>query len=129
MPDYFIALVIQYCGAMNQEQAIRYAKSFVDAWYFTLDKRDQEKLTALLPDYLKPKKQIFLFNRKQTTNSRQSKIFIERLKLDLNKSSSDEVFYIASGVMKSLKIIASAEKKFAYSKLLDNRLLSLYIKA
>jgi hypothetical protein len=129
MPDYFIALVTQYCGAMNEDQAARYAKSVVDAWYFTLPKEKQDALIKLLPDYLRPKKQLFLFSRKQNNSIDQSKIFISRLMIDLSKSSPDEAEYIASGIMKSLKVISSPEKKFALSKLFDDKLLELYIQA
>jgi hypothetical protein len=129
MPDYFIALVSQYCGAMNEEQAKRYAKSVVDAWYFTLPKDKQDLLINLLPEYLKPKKQVFLFSRKQNVQIDQSKVFISRVMLDLSKSSTDEAEYITSGIMKSIKVISSPEKKFALSKLFDDKLLELYIKA
>lgn len=127
MPDYFIALVTQYSGAINQEQATRYAKSVIDAWYFTLPKDEQDTLIRLLPEYLKPKKQLFLFSRKQSTPINQADIFINRIKIDLSKTSSDEAEYVAKGIMKSIKVISSPEKKFAYSKLFDDKLLELYI--
>lgn len=127
MPDYFIALVTQYSGAINHEQATRYAKSVIDAWYFTLPKDEQDTLIRLLPEYLKPKKQLFLFSRKQNTPINQADIFINRIKIDLSKTSSDEAEYVAKGIMKSIKVISSPEKKFAYSKLFDDKLLELYI--
>ncbi len=129
MPDYFTALVSQYCGAVNTAQAENYARSFIDAWYFTLPTESQTELIKILPDYLKPKKKTFGFKRKLDFNGNQSEIFLSRLTMDLGRSAEDETKYIIMGLMKSLKVISSPEQKFAYSKLLDRRLFDLYVEA
>lgn len=130
MPDYFVALVCQYSGAINSEQAERYARSFIAAWYFTLNKKDQDKLVSLLPDYLKPKKNnIFAASRKPKLNLAQSNIFISRIGADLAKTGDDECLQVISALMKSLKIISSHEQKFAYSNLLDSKLHEIFVRS
>ena len=129
MPDYLTALICQYSGAVNSAQAESYARSFIDAWYFTLDKEGQNKLVKLLPEYLTPKKNIFGFKRQSEFKGNQSEILISRITVDLTRSGDDESRYIIEGLMKSLKIISSPEQKFAYSKLLDARLYKLYVGA
>jgi hypothetical protein len=129
MPDYFTALICQYSGAVNSAQAENYARSFVDAWYFTLPRDKQAKLLNLLPDYLKPKKQTFGFKRQSDFKGTQSEIFISRMTIDLARTGNDESKYIVKGLMKSLKIISSPEQKFAYSRLLDSKLYDLYVGA
>lgn len=129
MPDYFTALVCQYSGAVNTDQAESYTRSFIDAWYFTLPKKEQLKLVELLPEYLKPNKKTFAFKRQSDFNGDQSKIFISRVTMDLARSGDDESIYIVKGIMKSLKVISSTEQKFAYSQLFDSKLYNLYASA
>lgn len=130
MPDYFKALVGQYCGAVNSSQAENYARSFIDAWYFTLTRAKQSELVSILPDYLRPRKQnTFNFKRQTEFRGVQSDIFISRLTMDLGRSAEDETKYIILGVMKSIKIISSPEQKFSYSKLFDKKLFDLYVRA
>jgi len=129
MPDHFIALVSQYTGALNTAQSERYAKAVIDAWYFSLPRNGQLMLSRLLPDYLTPKRKLFYSQRSQKTAINQSQIFRARLTADLSRSNFEEVEPIARGVLKSLKILSSTQKKFAYSKLLTPRLAKLYIEA
>ena len=131
MPDYFTALVCQYSGAINSEQAENYIRSFIDSWYFTLPQDKQNELIKLLPDYLRPKKQrqTFGFKRQVEFNGNQSKIFVSRMTMDLARTGDDESKYIISGIMKSLKIISSPEQKFAFSKLFDSQLYELFVRA
>ncbi len=132
MPDYFTALVSQYTGALNTAQSERYAKAVIDAWYFSLPINHQKVLLKLLPDYLRPKHNLFFARLRQKSyksNTLQSEVFYTRLVSELSRASIDEVVPIASGVLKSLKILSSHQKKFEYSKLFSNKLVKLYIDA
>jgi hypothetical protein len=130
MPDYFIALISQYSGALNQEQAERFARSIIDAWYFSSDEDSRKKLQKLLPDYLKPKKNLFFNSIRQRSKISQDDIFFTRLMIDLSKTDQDEVVQIIKGVMKSLKVVSSQSSKFAYSNLFSSKKLQkIFIEA
>lgn len=130
MPDYFIALISQYSGALNQEQAERFARSIIDAWYFSSDEDSRKKLQKLLPEYLKPKKNLFFNSIRQRNKVSQDDIFFTRLMIDLSKTDQDEVVQIIKGVMKSLKVVSSQSSKFAYSNLFSSKKLQkIFIEA
>ena len=123
MPDYFIALVSQYSGALNQEQAERYARSIVNAWYFSSDEASRKKLLNLLPEYLRPKKNLFFNSVRYKSKISQDDIFFTRLMIDLSKTDQDEVAHIIKGVMKSLKVVSSQSSRFAYHGLFTSKKL------
>jgi hypothetical protein len=123
MPDYFIALVSQYSGALNQEQAERYARSIISAWYFSSDEANRKKLISLLPDYLRPKKNLFFNSVRYKSRVSQDDIFFTRLMIDLSKTDQDEVAHIIKGVMKSLKVVSSQSSRFAYHELFTSKKL------
>lgn len=130
MPDYFIALLTQYSGALNQEQAERFARSIVDAWYFSSDEESRKKLMKLLPEYLRPKKNLFFSSVRFKSKISQDEIFFTRLMIDLSKTDQDEVVQIIKGVMKSLKVVSSQSNKFAYSNLFTSKKLQkIFIEA
>lgn len=130
MPDYFIALLTQYSGALNQEQAERFARSIVDAWYFSSDEESRKKLMKLLPDYLRPKKNLFFSIVRFKSKISQDEIFFTRLMIDLSKTDQDEIVQIIKGVMKSLKVVSSQSNKFAYSNLFTSKKLQkIFIEA
>ena len=123
MPDYFVALITQYCGALNQDQAERFARAIIDAWYFSSDEDAKKKIVKLWPEYLQPKKNIFFNKIKYANKINQDEIFFTRLMIDLSKTDQDEIIQIIRGVMKSLKIVSSQSSKFAYSNLFTSKRL------
>lgn len=130
MPDYFTSLVMQYSGALNAEQAERYAKSVINAWYFSIDQKSQKKLEILLPEYLRPSKRIFLSFTKPRVADNQDEVFIARVKVDLAKTGAEESLQVIQGVMKSLKVVSSQRQKFTYSQLLTGKKLQkVYIES
>lgn len=128
LPEYFIGLVSQYTGALNSEQAERYARSVIEAWYFSLDQEAQKKLSATLPKYLTPSRRVFQSVLKPKLNPDQDAIFSTRLMHQLLITDQYEVRQITAGVFKSLKIVSSQPDKFAYSRLISGRSLQkIYI--
>lgn len=121
MPDYFISLIMQYAGALNPEQATRYASSVINAWYFSIDQKSQRQLAELLPQYLRPTRRVFFNFTKPRVAENQDQIFVSRVQLDLSKTSPEESEQIISGVMKSIKVISSQQQKFAYSRLITGQ--------
>ena len=123
VPEYFIGLVSQYTGAINTEQSARYARSVIEAWYFSLDQLSQAKLHETLPSYLAPRKNIFNSILKPKLNPDQDSVFTARLMSELSITDPNEVKQITSGVLKSLKIVSSQKDKFKYSELIAGRKL------
>lgn len=123
MPDYFISLIMQYAGALNSDQAERYSKSVVSAWYFSIDQKSQRQLALLLPEYLRPARRVFFSFAKAKPAANQDQLFVSRVQLDLSKTSPEESEQVIRGVMKSLKVISSQHQKFAYSRLLTGQKL------
>ena len=88
------------------------------------------KLQKSLPEYLKPKKNLFFNSIKQRSKASQDDIFFTRLMIDLSKTDQDEVVHIIKGVMKSLKVVSSQSSKFAYSNLFSSKKLQkIFIEA
>lgn len=130
MPDYFVALVSQYSGALNQDQAERYARSIISAWYFSSDEPTRKKLISLLPEYLRPKKNLFFNSVRHKSKISQDDIFFTRLMIDLSKTDQDEITHIIKGVLKSLKVVSSQSTRFAYHGLFTSKKLQqLFIEA
>lgn len=128
LPEYFIGLVSQYTGALNSEQAERYARSVIEAWYFSLDQEAQKKLRETLPKYLTSSRRVFQSVLKPKLNPDQDAIFSTRLMHQLLITDQYEVRQITAGVFKSLKIVSSQTDKFAYSRLISGRSLQkIYI--
>jgi hypothetical protein len=123
MPEYFLALVSQYSGALNKSQAERYAKSVVDAWYYSSDNKTKTELLSLLPEYLRPQKKLFHNVLSPKVNLDQDDIFISRVMAELSKTDSNEAEQIIAGVFKSLKIISSQKSKFKYHSALNGRMI------
>jgi fibrillarin-like rRNA methylase len=130
IPDYFLALVCQYSGALNSEQASRYVMSVVDALYMSSQTQDKTIISSNLPQYLKPKKHLFNSVPKPSINSDQDAIFNSRLIADLSKTDPNEIKQIATGVFKSLKIVTSQRQKFDMQHAIKGRALrKLYIES
>lgn len=123
IPDYFISLVMQYSGALNSDQAERYTRSVIKAWYLSIDQNSQKKLVQLLPGYLKPQVGLFYNIIKPKVSENQEKVFVVRVQTDLAKTSQEEAIQIIKGIMKSLKVISSQQHKFAYSSLFGSKKL------
>ena len=130
MPEYFLALVSQYTAAINPEQAQRYSKSVISAWYFSSNAETQSKLRKLLPAYLLPQNRLFHSMRKPKTNPNQDLVYNTRLLTELSVTDQKEINHITSGVFRSLKVISSQKNKFAYAELIEgSKLKSIFIKS
>lgn len=129
IPDYFLALNKQYGLALNDYQAEIHAKAVTEAWYLSIDDKKQATLSVELPDYLLPRKSLFLSRLRTEINSNQSEVVIDRLKVQLQKTDQREVEKIISGYFRSLKVVLSNEQKFSLSELLTGRLKDLFILA
>lgn len=131
MPDYFLALNKQYGLATNDSQAQMHAKSVVQAWYLTLPTSKQKQLTSVLPEYLVPKQRLLFHRASANYNStiNQSEVMIARIFTELQKTDEAEVLTVIKGLFKSLKVVLDHQQKFELSKLLDKRMLAIFIKA
>lgn len=129
MPEYFQALIKQYCGAVGSEQAERYARAVISAWYHSLSSVARQQLVVALPDYLQPKTQLFFHKRVSEPEGVQNELIRQRLSAELQKTDSSEVNQVLKGFFRSLKVISEPSQKFAYSELLDRDLKQLFIEA
>ncbi len=129
MPEYFQALIKQYCGAVGADQADRYARAVVQAWYHSLPLDNRQQLILALPEYLRPKQQLFFHRRSNNPKGEQFNLVATRVSADLQKTDSVETEQILKGFFKSIKIISEPSQKFNYSQLLDTRLQELFIGA
>ncbi len=129
MPEYFQALIKQYCGAIGNEQAERYARAVIGAWYHSLNASGRQQLAEALPEYLRPKSQLFFHKRVSEPQGIQIELIRQRLSAELQKTDQAEVNQVLKGFFHSLKIISEPAQKFAYSELLDKNLKQLFIEA
>ena len=129
MPEYFQALIKQYCGAVGQQQAERYANAVVQAWYHSLASGDRKQLAEALPEYLRPKNQLFFGRRFSEPEGVQLELVQQRLGAELQKTDIAEVEQVLRGFFRSLKIISEPSQKFVYSQLLDTKLKQLFIES
>lgn len=129
MPEYFQALIKQYCGAVGNEQAERYARAVASAWYHSLSSPARVQLVEALPGYLRPKTQLFFHKRASEPVGEQFELIRQRLSAELQKTDDTEVNQVLKGFFRSLKVISEPSQKFAYSKLLDKDLKQLFIEA
>lgn len=129
MPEYFQALIKQYCGAVGNEQAERYARAVISAWYHSLNSSERQQLAEALPEYLRPKSQLFFHKRVSEPKGVQIQLVQQRLSAELQKTDKTEVDQVLKGFFRSLKIISEPSQKFAYSELLDKNLKQLFIEA
>jgi hypothetical protein len=129
MPEYFQALIKQYCGAVGNEQAERYARAVIGAWYHSLSSTDRQQLVESLPEYLRPKSQLFFHKRVSEPEGVQMELIRERLSAELQKTDQVEVNQVLTGFFRSLKVISEPAQKFHYSELLDRDLKQLFIEA
>lgn len=132
IPDYFLALNKQYGLAINDQQASYHATAVVWSWYFTLPNEKQVQLSKYLPSYLLPKKQIFFHRHHRDSGSYdvdQYSVITSRLVIELQKTDQAEIIMVISGVFKALKVILDHHQKFEISKLLDKKLLEIFVNA
>lgn len=129
MPDYFLALNKQYGIALNDAQAELQAKAVVQSWYLSLPALKQQKLCSNLPEYLLPNRKLFFNQRLDFSKETQSDLVFTRLNYQLQKTDPKEIETILKGVFKSLKIILNHQQKFELSRLLDNKLLAIFVDA
>lgn len=129
MPDYFLALNKQYGIALNESQAELQTRAVVQSWYLSLPALKQQKLCSNLPEYLLPNRKLFFNQRLDFSNRSQSELIFTRLNYQLQKTDPKEIEAILRGFFKSLKIILDPQQKFELSRLLDKKLLKIFIDA
>ena len=129
MPDYFLALNKQYGIALNDAQAELQANAVVQSWYLSLPALKQQKLCSNLPEYLLPSRKLFFNQRLDFSKETQSDLVFTRLNYQLQKTDPKEIETILKGVFKSLKIILNHQQKFELSRLLDKKLLAIFVDA
>lgn len=129
MPDYFLALNKQYGLAINDQQAEAHASAVAKAWYLTLPMQKRNIFMLNIPEYLRPKQQMFFNHAKETNSIDQSKVVFARLTQELQKTDDTEVAMILGGFFKSLKVVLDHRQKFELSRLLDKKLLAIFVEA
>ena len=127
MPDYFLALNKQYGLAINDQQAETHAQAVIKAWYLTLPVEKRELLLSNIPEYLRPKQQLFFNRIKEVGRIDQHSVMFERLTMELQKTDTAEVSAVIGGLVKSLKIVLDHHQKFELSRLLDKKLLEIFV--
>lgn len=129
IPDYFIALVKQHAGIINNDQAIRVIHAASKAVDASLEPPHAQKFFSLAPSYLRPAKHTFFAKIGDWSKPVSSKTAVEQVASRLQLTDAVEARMLVRAYFGAVQTVVDQKTQFDISMTLSPELSSLFFEA
>lgn len=127
LPDYFIALMKQYAGLLNDDQARRATMAVSEVLEGSLAPTQESQFFAMVPSYLRPRKQTF-FARIGTNSKgkKRSASASRQLRDRLQLTSREETEVVFTAYFRAIRTVIDPTTAITLTRILPPELVRLY---
>jgi uncharacterized protein (DUF2267 family) len=129
IPDYFIALMKQHGGMLNDEQARRATLAVSEVLDATLVSTQEKCFFSMVPSYLRPRKQLFFARIGSGSRDRQSKPATKQLMVRLQLTSPEEAETVLRAYFRAIRTVVAPNTAISLTRVLPRDLEHLYATA
>ena len=129
IPDYFIALMKQKAGLLNDQQTARVVRAISQALNTSLTPAQANKFFAATPAYLRPSKQSFFTSIGNWQKPVSNKSVFEQLLARLQLTDPHEAEVLLGAYFGAIRTIVAREVDLKISLVLPKDLGRFYVQA
>lgn len=130
IPDYFIALMKQHGGMLNDEQARRATLAVSGVLEGSLSKPQESRFFGMVPGYLRPHKQLFFARIGASSRSKQhAQPVTKQLMTRLQLTSPEEAEAVLRAYFRAIRTISDPVTAIKLTRVLPRDLEHLYATA
>ena len=129
IPDYFIALMKQHGGMLNDEQARRAVLAVSEVLETSLGSTRMKRFFGMVPSYLRPRKQLFFARIGTGSKSQQNKPATRQLMARLQLTSSEEAEMVLKAYFRAIRTVIDPTTAISLTRVLPRDLERLYAAA
>ncbi len=127
LPDYFIALMKQHAGLLNDGQARRATLAVSEVLETSLTPTQQRQFFAMVPNYLRPHKQTFFARIGAGKKAQKRTLAVSRqLSARLQLTSREEAEVILKAYFRAIRTVVDPTTAITLTRILPPELVRLY---
>lgn len=129
LPDYFIALMKQYAGLLNDGQARRAAMAVSEVLEASLTPAQESQFFAMVPSYLRPHKQTFFARIGAGSKTKKRSAVSRQLSDRLQLTSHEEAEVVFRAYFRAIRTVIDPTTAITLTRILPPDLVRLYASA
>lgn len=126
LPDYFIALMKQYAGLLNDGQARRATMAVSEVLEGSLTPTQESQFFALVPSYLRPHKQTFFSRIGAGSKTKKRSSVSQQLSGRLQLTSQEEADVVFKAYFRAIRTVIDPTSAITLTRILPPELVRLY---
>lgn len=126
LPDYFIALMKQHGGMLNDEQARRAIMAVSEVLESSLTPAQEGQFFAMVPGYLRPHKQTFFARIGAGSKTRKRSSIDRQLSDRLQLTSREEAEMVLKAYFRAIRTVIDPTTAITLTRILPPELVRLY---